>query len=139
MGYSDEKLSAIYDKTNGYCHLCHRKLSYSNYGVQGSRGCWHVEHSTPRSNGGSDHLNNLYAACINCNLEKGTLHTKTIRRRNDVFRAPYSRNKRDRIREGNTLGGMIAGSMAGAGFGPVGIIVGAVFGGLVGEELSPRK
>ena len=32
MRYSGEKLSAIYDKTNGYCHLCHRKLSYSNYG-----------------------------------------------------------------------------------------------------------
>jgi hypothetical protein len=139
MRYTDEKLTAIYDKTNGYCHLCHRKLSYPNYGVQGMRGCWHVEHSTPKCNGGSDHLNNLYAACINCNLEKGTLHTKTIRSRNKLSRAPYSRNKRERIREENTVGGMIAGGLAGASIGPVGIIVGAIFGGLLGEELTPWK
>ena len=139
MRYSDEKLSRIYDKTNGYCHLCHRKLSYSNYGKHGKKGCWHVEHSIAKYNGGNDHVSNLFAACVPCNLEKGTLHTKTLRRRNSVSRAPYSKNKRERIKEENTFGGMITGGLVGACLGPIGMIGGALLGGLFGESISPMK
>jgi hypothetical protein len=40
MAYSDEELSYIYDKTNGYCNHCGKKLAFSNYGVLGARGAW---------------------------------------------------------------------------------------------------
>ena len=32
----------------------------------------HVEHIVPKAHRGSDHLNNLALACIDCNLHKGT-------------------------------------------------------------------
>jgi hypothetical protein len=81
MRYSDEKLNSIYDKTNGSCHLCNKKLSFKNYNARGAKGSWHVDHSKAKANGGTDHLNNLFPACISCNLEKGTLHKTTIRKR----------------------------------------------------------
>ena len=71
MGYSKEKLHEIYDRTTGYCHICHKKLAFKNYSSVGSRGAWEVEHSKPRAKGGSDNLKNLYPACIFCNRSKG--------------------------------------------------------------------
>jgi 5-methylcytosine-specific restriction endonuclease McrA len=37
----------------------------------GERGVWEVEHSVARAKCGSNHGNNLYAACITCNRSKG--------------------------------------------------------------------
>lgn len=76
-----ERLNRIYNKTNGYCHLCNKKLSRTNYGVHGAKGSWHVDHSKAKANGGTHHMNNLFPACISCNIEKGTLHKNTIRKR----------------------------------------------------------
>jgi hypothetical protein len=41
-------LNAIYDRTSGYCHIFHRKLVFTNYGIVGAKGAWEVEHSGPR-------------------------------------------------------------------------------------------
>lgn len=68
--YDDETLSAIFDKTSGQCEYCTKLLAWSNYGLRGRRGAWEVDHSVPVSHGGTDHLNNLFAACIPCNREK---------------------------------------------------------------------
>lgn len=76
-----ERIHKIYDKTGGYCHLCNKKLSRSNYGVHGAKGSWQVDHSKAKANGGTHHMNNLFPACISCNIEKGTLHKNTIRKR----------------------------------------------------------
>lgn len=76
-----ERIHKIYDKTGGYCHLCNKKLSRTNYGVHGAKGAWHVDHSKAKANGGTHHMNNLFPACISCNIEKGTLHKSTIRKR----------------------------------------------------------
>ena len=71
------KLQRIYRRTDGFCHLCHKKLSYSNYSViRGSRGAWSIEYSKPKVKGVSDHINNLFPACISCNEDKGTKSTK---------------------------------------------------------------
>jgi 5-methylcytosine-specific restriction endonuclease McrA len=134
-----ERKQRIYTRTNGYCHICHRKLSFTNYGVNGAKGAWHIEHSIPKAKGGSDHLNNLFAACIICNHEKGTKHTQTIRRRNGITRAPYSKAKKEKIKEENTLMGMIGGGLLGTVFGPGGVIVCTILGGLFGEDLSPKR
>lgn len=139
MAYDNEKLNIIYDKTDGYCHICHKKLSFSNYGSNGSKGSWHVEHSIPRAKGGTDHLNNLYPACIKCNMEKGTAHTKTARGWNGNTRAPYSASKKKTIKSNNTAGGAVIGGIIGSVFGPGGTVIGAAIGGAIGKNNSPKK
>ena len=101
---SEDRLTLIYDKTHGCCHICHKKLSYSNYGIHGAKGAWHIEHSIPRAKGGTNHFNNLFPACIPCNLEKGIRHTKTVRNWNGVKRAPYSKAKKEKIKNDNMIG-----------------------------------
>jgi len=67
MPYSEDELDRIFSRTRGKCHLCHGQLARSNYAREGERGAWEVEHSVPRSRGGTDHLNNLFASHIECN------------------------------------------------------------------------
>lgn len=85
MAYDDDRLNRIYYKTDGYCHLCGKKLSRNNYGSNGSKGAWEVDHSIAKANGGTNHLNNLFPACIPCNNEKGTYHKQTIRKRKGYY------------------------------------------------------
>ena len=134
-----ERRKSVFTKTDGHCHLCHKKLSFSNYGKNGTKGSWHIEHSVARANGGTDHLNNLFAACIKCNIEKGTLHTKTARRKNGVSRAPWSKNRKDKVRNDNTLGGAAIGALLGAPLGPGGVFIGGALGAIFGNSNSPRK
>lgn len=108
MAYENETLEKVFGRTDGKCHLCHKKLSLRNYASSGARGAWEVEHSVPRAKGGTDHLNNLYAACIPCNRAKGIVTTRTARARNGVRCAPYSKNQR---REHTWVGAAI-GSLA---------------------------
>ena len=78
MTFSDEKLGRIWDKTEGYCAYCGKKISWSNYGTPG-KGTWEVDHSLPKSKGGTDHLNNLVPACTPCNREKGDMTTRQFK------------------------------------------------------------
>lgn len=73
MGYDDEELNSIYDKSIGCCRYCGKRLSWKNYGVAGRRGAWEVDHGIPFSRGGSDYLRNLWAVCIDCNREKSDM------------------------------------------------------------------
>ncbi|MGH7298189.1 MAG: HNH endonuclease, partial [Polyangiaceae bacterium] len=70
MRYSKTERRAIYDRTSGKCHLCGSKRAFKNYGTQGARGAWTVDHSMARAAGDTDHGNNLYVACISCNSSK---------------------------------------------------------------------
>lgn len=92
------RLQPIFEKTDGYCHICFKQLSFINYGKHGTRGAWHIEHSVSKTKGGSNHLNNLFAACISCNLEKGIMHTRTARSWNGNKRAPYSKKKKIKLK-----------------------------------------
>jgi len=71
MGYTDEELSYVYDKNNGYCWHCRKKLAFTNYGRYGRKGAWEVDHSNPISKGGTDYFRNLVPACVECNRSKG--------------------------------------------------------------------
>ena len=123
MAWSDEQLEAIYDRTSGYCHLCSKKLAYSNYAASGNRGAWEVEHSVPRACGGTDRMNNLYAACIDCNRSKQARSTRNCRVQNGRSRAPLNRAARAAARTENALAGAGLGLLVGAAFGPVGALV----------------
>jgi 5-methylcytosine-specific restriction endonuclease McrA len=94
MSYDSEDLTRIYYRTNGKCHICGKKLSLTNYGRVNSKGAWEVEHSVPRSEGGTAHLNNLFPACVACNRLKGTQSSRTARSWNDRTKAPLSKERR---------------------------------------------
>ena len=138
MSFSDETRSRIYDRTGGNCHLCGKKLSFQHYGIVGARGAWEVEHSIPQSLGGTDHLNNLYAACIPCNRGKGTISTRTVRAWNGRFRAPLSRTQRQAIRNRNGWTGAAIGLVAGARVSPGAALFCAILGGLIGDSINVK-
>ncbi len=73
VGYTNEELLNIFNKTEGYCKRCGKKLVFDNYGLIDERGAWEVDHHYPKSRGGSDDFRNLYPACIPCNRSKGPL------------------------------------------------------------------
>lgn len=133
------RLNLIYSKTDGCCHICHSKLIFSNHGLHNAKGAWHIDHSIPRAKGGKDHLNNLYPACIYCNIVKSTSPTRQIRAKNGVARAPYSKAKKDSIKDDNASLGMIIGGVIGAIGGPIGITIGAAIGGFIGNQNSPDR
>ncbi|ADO70301.1 HNH endonuclease [Stigmatella aurantiaca] len=74
---SNEVVEAVYDKCDGKCRYCGKKLSFSNYGLYGARGSWQIDYSRSRMNGGTNHMNNLFPACIPCNQEKGGRNGKS--------------------------------------------------------------
>jgi HNH endonuclease len=140
MSFDNQILTRIYRRTSGYCHLCHTKLSLKNYGQRGKKGAWQVEHSVPRSKGGSDHLNNLFAACVSCNCDKSNKTTRTARGWNGKTSAPLNPEKRKQAKFDNGFAGAIAGGFAGGVIaGPIGLIIGAVTGACVGSSNNPDR
>jgi hypothetical protein len=138
MRFTDEELTVIYDRTSGKCHVCRKKLAFTNYGIPGSRAAWHVDHSNPRARGGSGRLNNLYAACIGCNCSKGARSTKSVRSRLGHTRAPVSREKRTAAKElASLVGGGFGAYAGGKLFGPWGALVGGLGGAALGEKHDP--
>jgi hypothetical protein len=140
MAHSPETLERVFDKTDGRCHLCHKRLSWCNYGACGSRGAWEVDHSLPRAGGGTDHGNNLFAACTSCNRSKQDSSTRTSRRANGVRRAPLSREKRTEARQANMLGtGSLAACLGGLiGGPPLALLFGAA-GAALGWDTDPDQ
>lgn len=73
MSWDTETLSYVYERTDGSCRYCGKKLGWSNYGNPGERGAWEVDHSVPLARGGTNQLRNLWPSCVDCNSDKGTL------------------------------------------------------------------
>jgi len=137
--YTDEELSRIYDRTSGYCHLCWRKLAFTNYNKPGRRGAWEVEHSNARANGGSDRLANLYPAHITCNRSKQARSTRSARAEYGYRSAPLSAEARKKAKVRNALTGGALGALAGALVGPGWPFVGAAIGAGLGHKRNPDK
>src|SRR6266700_5629426 len=108
MEREEAELRAIYERTEGRCHICRKRLSLRNYGSIGKRGAWEIEHSVAQARGGTDHLNNLFAAHISCNRSKGDGSSQSARRQHGYQCAPYSSRKRKR----NAFVGAGIGSLA---------------------------
>jgi 5-methylcytosine-specific restriction endonuclease McrA len=138
MKYTPEKLRLIYDRTDGRCHICRKTLSFVNYGNQGSKGAWEVEHSKARARGGTDHGNNLYASCIYCNRSKGVTSTRTVRQRSGITKAPLSKAKRQDKWEERKLFSAVGFGLAGLRMaGPVGGLIGLGIGYIAAENAKP--
>lgn len=139
MAYDEITLRKIYDRTDGRCHICLKKLSFINYGKRGKRGAWEVDHSCPRSMNGGDRLNNLYASCIFCNRTKGTFSSKTARSWHGRTKAPLTRAKKERVKYTNAMFGGIAGLILGLYISPFIALVGSIVGGKIGYDIDPDK
>lgn len=138
MAFDFERRGRIFGRTNGCCHICGKSLAFENYGKLGSKGAWQVEHSRPRATGGTDHLNNLFAACIPCNNAKGTVTSRSARAWNGRKRAPLSAERRQAAKSENAAAGAFVGGLLGLVAGPVGALAGALLGGALGEETDPE-
>lgn len=57
---------AVRDRANNQCEYCGLKQEDSLLAAL------HVEHIIPKKHGGTDELDNLALACIDCNLHKGS-------------------------------------------------------------------
>jgi len=130
-------LQKILEKTDRVCHLCGSRLAYSNYAKYGSRGAWEVDHGVAWARGGSDHLNNLWPACIPCNRSKWVHSARSVRARNGLTRSPMSRAWKDRrllqnVLAGSVIGGCIGGILKGR----EGFFAGAAAGAFTGAAIS---
>lgn len=97
-----------------------------------------MEHSRPRARGGTDHGNNLYAACIGCNLKKSTVSTRTARGWHGRRRAPLSRERRIEAKRSAAVAWGTLGAAVGALAGPWGLLAGALIGAKLGHETDPN-
>lgn len=136
MAYDSQTLKRIYDRTGGYCHLCGKKMSFTNYARRASKGAWEIEHSVPRARDGTDHPNNLFGAHIVCNRDKSDSTTKTARKWHGRTRAPMSREQRKRVQRSNTVGGAVIGGLIGLAGGPAGVLFGSLVGAGIGSSLK---
>ena len=56
----------VRERAGNYCEYCQLHQDDSPLATL------HIEHITPKKHGGSDDINNLALACIDCNLHKGS-------------------------------------------------------------------
>lgn len=108
MAYQMQDLIKILKRTDGRCHLCREELHINDYGRQDLDMGWEVDHSRPQSKGGTDHLNNLFPACISCNRSKGNASNRREREKHGYRNPPYSSKQKTR----NALTGGTVGALA---------------------------
>ena len=136
MTYSQQQLNAIFEKTDGQCHICREVIALKKYGILQTLGAWEVDHSVPQAKGGTNRLRNLLPACVHCNRSKQDSSTKTARGKHGFRAAPLSREEKTN----NALLGWCMGGVAGRilfmPFGVPGIIFGALLGSFIGYRLE---
>lgn len=137
MAYSDDDLNEIHDKTDGRCHICRKKLAFTNYGRPGQRGAWEVDHSVPRAAGGTDRWHNLLPACISCNRSKQHGSTRAARSTYGYTSRPKSRAQRQDALVGRAIAGGVSFAAVGATLaGPPGAFLGVLLGLVVGSSIN---
>ncbi len=75
------QLKIIWQKTDGRCHFCGKRLVFGAYGPSGSKiGKWHVDHIHPKARGGKNDVINYLPICKQCNRLRWFLDPKRIRK-----------------------------------------------------------
>lgn len=141
MKYSKDKLEKIFHRTDGRCHICRKDLILTSHGNLKVKGNWEVEHSKPRASSGTDHINNLFPACISCNRKKSTKSSAYARGENGFSAAPLSKQAKSRKRADNTFYGSTAGLIAGTVLRtpPLGLLTSIVIGAAIGFITDPER
>jgi hypothetical protein len=135
--FSAEVLEHVFDRTDGRCHICYRRVAWKNYGILGARGAWEVDHSVPRAYGGTDRLTNLLPAHIRCNRSKQAGSSRSARGQHGRRRAPYSASGRQAVRVRNGALGAGLGWLAAAILLPQARVAAAIIGALGGASIDP--
>ena len=86
MGYSDDELQRIYNKTGGYCYHCGARLAWGNCGLGSASGAWEVSLSRKRSQDLTKQLNELVPSCMPCNRSDVPEPVCGLRRRRGLVR-----------------------------------------------------
>lgn len=61
MAFDSDTLNSIYASTQGFCHLCRRKLSFSRFGCDDGRGAWDIDAVSPHPK-----VTALLPGCLRC-------------------------------------------------------------------------
>lgn len=139
MAFDNDTLKRIFERSDGVCHLCRKKLAFRNYGQNGGRGAWEVEHSNARSNGGTDRLNNLYPAHIACNRSKGDKSSRSARAKHGYRSAPLSaKAKKKSAVAGGLIGAALGYILVPPPFRIAAALLSAVAGAVAGSKQEPR-
>lgn len=61
MAFDSDTLTSIYASTQGFCHRCRRKLSFSRFGIEDARGAWDIDAISPHPK-----VTALLPSCLRC-------------------------------------------------------------------------
>jgi 5-methylcytosine-specific restriction endonuclease McrA len=130
-----EARRVVFDATAGRCHLCKNPLALKHYGAKhfGKPTAWELDHQRPRAKGGSDHGNNLRAACISCNRSRQTKSAARVREQNGFAKPPVSADKRSDNMFIAGVVGAVGAAAFGATLGPA-LLVGSMLAAIAGED-----
>lgn len=70
--FTDYEKKTVYARYNGCCAICGKHVKYNKMTV---------DHKNPLSNGGTNEMNNLQLACMECNFMKNKLTTKEFHKK----------------------------------------------------------
>ena len=63
MVFSEDVVKNAFDKVNGYCQICGKKLIFNSRGNAEARGAWEARNIKPVSEGGKDEVRNCMILC----------------------------------------------------------------------------
>lgn len=134
MNFYWEILARVHEKTDGRCHLCGSDFAMEDY-----RERWEVDHSNPKSLGGTNHLNNLFAACISCNRGKGNRESRGVLAWHGLHRSPLSKRKRSKNLIQKVVLCSTGAGLVGMAIHPKGFWRGVLMGAILGLAISEYK
>lgn len=104
--FTNNKLKAIFEKTEGHCHFCGDSLVLEKYGVKDINdldGAWEADHIIQQGKGGSKDVENCLPSCVRCNRLRW--HRKGDDLRELIFLGLIAK---DEIKKGSTVGKLIS-------------------------------
>ena len=104
--FTNNKLKAIFEKTEGHCHFCGDSLVLEKYGVKDINdldGAWEADHVIQKGKGGSKDFENCLPSCVRCNRLRW--HRKGDDLRELIFLGLIAK---DEIKKGSTVGKLIS-------------------------------
>ena len=66
MVFAEDVVKNAFDRVNGYCQECGKKLVFHSRGKTDKRGAWEARHMIPVSEGGNDLIRNCMILCMEC-------------------------------------------------------------------------
>ncbi len=89
MGYSDDQLDEIFNKTHGYCYHCGAKLAWGSYGIPSAKGSWKVDDGTGPVLRRTGHPENPVPSCLPCNRTRRPDPYRDFHRMLELSRRSY--------------------------------------------------